>query len=115
MDSFVNRRVELAELDALPTSGLVVVFGRRRIGKTKLLTEWLRGRDGVYTQAIEGSTPLQLAQIHADVNARFDLPIEPRTWSDLFALFDAHHGPLVICIDEFPYLVAADPTLPSQL
>jgi AAA+ ATPase superfamily predicted ATPase len=38
VDTFVDRAAELAELDALARHhGLVVVFGRRRIGKTKLL------------------------------------------------------------------------------
>lgn len=116
MDAFVDRAAELAELDGLARHhGLVVVFGRRRIGKTKLLGEWLRRRGGLYSQAIEGSTTLQLAQIYADLRDGLGVAIEPRTWQELFALFDAHRGRLVVCIDELPYLVAADPTLPSVL
>jgi len=116
MDAFVDRATELAELDDLARHhGLVVVFGRRRIGKTKLLGEWLRRRGGLYSQAIEGSTPLQLAQVYADLRERLGVAIEPRTWQELFALFDAHRGRLVVCLDEFPYLVAADPSLPSVL
>ena len=39
---FVNRDAELRELDAAAKrGGLVVVFGRRRVGKTRLLRQWL--------------------------------------------------------------------------
>jgi len=47
---FLNRRDELARLDELVADragGLAVVWGRRRVGKTRLLVEWAR-RDGVY-------------------------------------------------------------------
>lgn len=116
MAAFVDRTAELAELDGLVRHhGLVVVFGRRRIGKTKLLGEWLRRRGGLYSQAIEGNAMLQLAQVHADLRGGLGVAIEPKTWQEMFALFDAHKGRLVVCIDEFPYLVTADPTLPSVL
>jgi AAA+ ATPase superfamily predicted ATPase len=53
MDEFVDRVTELAELDSpVRHRGFVVVFGRRRIGKTKLIGEWLRRRGGLYSQAI---------------------------------------------------------------
>jgi predicted AAA+ superfamily ATPase len=39
---FVNREVELRELDAAARrGGLLVLYGRRRIGKTRLLRHWL--------------------------------------------------------------------------
>lgn len=116
MDEFVDRVTELAELDGLIRHhGLVVVFGRRRIGKTKLIGEWLRRRGGLYSQAIESNTTLQVAQIYADLREHLGVAIEPKTWQELFSLFDAQHGRLVVCLDEFPYLVAADPSLPSVL
>ncbi|CAN5541261.1 ATP-binding protein [soil metagenome] len=111
---FVNRRVEL---DALTRErahgGLVVVFGRRRVGKTRLLGEWLKKEGGLYTQAIEAGRELQLAQTWADVRHGFQSTIEPRSWSDFFELVDLQPKPPTLCIDEFPYLVAADPSLPS--
>ena len=57
---FVNRTAELKELDALARAGgLLVVFGRRRVGKTRLLTHWLEGRHGLYSQAIEAAKEQQ--------------------------------------------------------
>ena len=47
---FVNRETELRELDAAARrGGLLVVYGRRRIGKTGLLRHWLQTRDGLYS------------------------------------------------------------------
>jgi hypothetical protein len=49
---FTNRVRELEALDASArVGGLVVLFGRRRVGKTRLLTHWLEKRSGVYSQA----------------------------------------------------------------
>ena len=51
---FVNREAELLELDKAATrGGLVVVYGRRRVGKTRLLRRWLYRRENLYSQAIE--------------------------------------------------------------
>ena len=46
---FLDRQDELSRLDKLArSSGLAVVFGRRRVGKTRLLLEWGARHDGVY-------------------------------------------------------------------
>lgn len=60
---FVNRAAELGELDAAASKGgLLAVHGRRRVGKTRLLVEWLGGRGGWYRQAIEGPLEMQVQQ-----------------------------------------------------
>jgi hypothetical protein len=45
---FVDRKQELARLDAIvhaPNAQLVALYGRRRIGKTTLLSHWLDHHD----------------------------------------------------------------------
>jgi AAA+ ATPase superfamily predicted ATPase len=114
--SFIDRKAELAELEALARrDGLVVIHGRRRVGKTRLLTEWLGRHGGLYSQAIEGSPTLQLGQLYLDLKENLKVQIEPRGWWDLLTLLDQQKGRLILCLDEFPYLVASDPTLPSLL
>lgn len=47
MDKFVDREAELDYLQTEYTrrgSALVVLYGRRRVGKTTLLTEFMRGK-----------------------------------------------------------------------
>lgn len=70
---FLARRRELERLHrvaAADESALVVVWGRRRIGKTRLLLEWLEGTQGCYWVADQSSAEIQrqyLAQQLASV------------------------------------------------
>lgn len=113
---FVNRAEELRLLDDhAAEGGLLVVFGRRRVGKTRLLTHWLRRRQGLYSQAIEASKEQQVAQVFEDLKPGLATSLTPRTFAELLELVDLQPKDLVLCLDEFPYLVAADPSLPSVL
>lgn len=114
-EQFVNRLEELARLRKLSSSGgLIVLFGRRRVGKSRLLLEWLKSENGIYTQAIEGSSAIQLQQIFEDLKGALNTEIVPKTWTELFELVSRVKSKVVLCIDEFPYLVQSDPNLPSQ-
>jgi AAA+ ATPase superfamily predicted ATPase len=114
--TFTNRTAELKELDAAATaSGLLVVFGRRRVGKTRLLAHWLKPHHGLYSQAIEAAKETQLEQVFRDIQDRLTTAIVPKSWAELFELLTLQKRQLIFCLDEFPYLVAADPSLPSVL
>ena len=116
MDLFVNRERELAELDrAAAHGGLVVVFGRRRIGKTRLLRQWLERHDGAYTQAIEAALDLQLEQVLQDIRPQVATDIAAKSWAELLEVLALQKEPWTLCLDEFPYLTAVDPSLPSRL
>lgn len=116
MLTFVNRKSELAELDAAAArGGLLVVYGRRRVGKTRLLRQWMEGRGGLFTQALEAPVEMQVAQVFADIRDRLETRIEPRSWDDLLEILSLQKKPWVLCLDEFPYLTARDTSLPSRL
>ena len=93
--------------------GLVVLFGRRRVEKTRLLTHWLEKRSGVYSQAIEAAVPMQIEQTVRDIGSALPQGIQPKTWMEFFELLRYGPAETVLCLDEFPYLVASDPSLPS--
>ena len=113
---FTNRAAELKELDAAVTAGgLLVMFGRRRVGKTRLLAHWLKPRQGLYSQAIEAGKETQLEQVFRDIQDRLTTSLVPKSWAELFELLALQKERLILCLDEFPYLVAADPSLPSVL
>jgi len=113
---FVNRKPELHELDvAARRGGLLVVYGRRRIGKTRLLRHWLQARDGLYSQAIEAQRDLQIQQVFQDLRAQLETRIVPKTWSELLEILTLQRRRWTLCLDEFPYLTAVDTSLPSQL
>ena len=114
--SFTNRTAELKELqNAMISGGLIVVFGRRRVGKTRLLAHWLGPLNGLYSQAIEGAKETQLEQVFRDVQERLPTSFVPKSWAELFELIGMQKEKWILCLDEFPYLVASDPSLPSVL
>lgn len=115
--SFTNRGAELKELDrAATTGGLLVVFGRRRVGKTRLLAHWLSQRGGYYSQAVESTSDIQLEQTYRDIQPQLSTSVQPKSWAEFFEILGLQKKKRwILCLDEFPYLVAADPSLPSVL
>lgn len=121
---FLNRHEEMARLNRLAQSDeaeLAVVWGRRRMGKTRLLLEWADKHKGVYYTADESSALIQrkyFALTLAQVLPGF-ADVEYPDWSALFmrlvrdALHIGWRGPLVI--DELPYLISTSPEFPSVL
>jgi AAA+ ATPase superfamily predicted ATPase len=113
---FANRGPELRELDtAAKRGGLLVVYGRRRVGKTRLLRRWLDERDGWYSQAIEAQRAMQVQQVFQDLRERLETQLVPKTWAELLEILALQKRRWVFCLDEFPYLTAVDTSLPSQL
>lgn len=111
---FVNRTKELALLER--SSGkLVVLFGRRRIGKTTLVEKWISGRPWVYSQAIEGNANIQIAQLRSDLASILPEGLVPRSWAEFFGALALIKEEIVLVIDEFPYLLNSSPDLASRL
>jgi AAA+ ATPase superfamily predicted ATPase len=121
---FLDRTDEMERLDRLAgrkTAGLVVLYGRRRIGKTRLLLEWCAEHGGAYTVADLSSAELQRTYFVTAVSRRLDglADLVFRDWRGLLSRLAREaagarwRGPLVI--DELPYLVGASPELPSVL
>ena len=60
---FLGRQHELSELNRLHQSSrfeFVVMYGRRRIGKTALINEFLKGKKGMYYVGIESNAKQNL-------------------------------------------------------
>jgi uncharacterized protein len=121
---FLDRHPELERLDALARgrdARLAVVFGRRRVGKTRLLLEWVERHGGLYTVADQSAPELQrsyLATSLSRVFPGFD-EVEYRDWTTLFTRLGREaarakwQGPLVL--DELPYLALGAPEIASVL
>ena len=113
---FTNRTQELKALAAAAKAGgLLVIFGRRRVGKTRLLTHWLKPQNGLYSQAIEAASGIQIEQVMQDMGSAFKTNIVPKNWGEFLELLSLQKGRAILCLDEFPYLVASDPSLPSVI
>lgn len=137
---FVNRRRELQQLDeflARKRSGLLVLYGRRRVGKTSLVSHWLdqltirqelAPENVLFWTATAQSAASQLrdfSQALMALDTRLTVPPTAEfsfpTWeaalgylADLANLRQAN-TPLVIVVDELTYLVQSDPALVSVL
>ncbi|WP_297535045.1 ATP-binding protein [Thermococcus sp.] len=120
---FINREAELSLLEERfggSKAEFIVVYGRRRVGKTALLLEFLRRNGGIYLLARETSETENLKRFSQRVAEHFNdgfLAKNPfQSWDALFEyLAQKSAERLAVVIDEFPYLVKANPALPSIL
>ena len=112
---FVNIINELEKIRN-DKSKLIVIFGRRRVGKSALIMEsQMRLKDGpkqYYSQAIEGPESMQIEQLCQDI-APLIPDVQVASWVDFFRLLALVTEPSLLALDEFPYLVKSQPSLSS--
>lgn len=122
---FVDREMELTFLERAWDSGraeFIVVYGRRRVGKTALLRTFCADRPHMFWVASLSSETI-LRQSFTDAIWQASHPDDPaagflyESWERAFqALADlAASRRHVVVIDEFSYLVGSDPSVPSVL
>lgn len=124
-DGFVGRDAELRHLSRAyrsDASELIVVYGRRRVGKTELLLHSLQGRPGIYVMGKTAPAALQLRELLHEAARVLDEPLlatmSTSSWKEaLSAIVSRYRGPgkLVLVLDEFQWMVGASPELPSVL
>lgn len=114
MSRFVNRIDELNLLKE-STAGLTLVFGRRRIGKTTLIERWGKQQSFFYSQAIEGGESIQISQLLEDLAGLVPAGLKASSWAEFLPILSLIRQKCVIALDEFPYLVKSQPSLPSRL
>ncbi len=117
----IDRRREIRQLQTLAAAppGLVILSGRRRVGKSFLLRVALTGDRVVHFQAEEQPRPLQLAAFARECTELVGgAPPAFGSWEDAFAFLDAQakrDGALVVVLDEFQYLAYRDEGLVSSV
>lgn len=120
--AFFNRKDELQALDERWTSKrgeLVVVFGRRRVGKSRLITHWGEQRRHLYYEATGGGERDHLEDISREIarvsglRAHEEQPLV--NWRAVFAAFEdlLEDGPILIALDEFQFLARQTPEIGS--
>lgn len=125
---FVDRQLEMAFLNNVLTrqhpgpGQFVMMYGRRRVGKTALLRAWAEQSGSAFTYWVAEKEPalLQRRKLFTAVLAglAIDLPVPQfESWADLWRGIaqlaqDRRH---ILIIDELPYAAEADPAMLSSL
>ncbi|MFZ1041862.1 MAG: ATP-binding protein [Anaerolineales bacterium] len=125
---FLDRDPELELLDRLwdsESAEFLVLYGRRRIGKTALLIEWMlrSSRRALYWVASPTSNTLQLQSFSkaiynfSHLDARAPDTFTYATWEQAFQEIGAlsKNERMALFIDEFTFLLETDPSIAGQL
>lgn len=120
---FIGRQSELTLFDDLWNSSraaLVILYGRRRVGKTRLMTHWLRdrGNRGLYWMAEATSALDQLRSFsqalhdfeNPDLPAPLDLTFPNWEYALRKVALLGKDERMVLFMDEFTYLLDVNPT-----
>ena len=120
---FIGREKELKALNNLYNSGkfeFAVIYGRRRIGKTELIKQFIEQKKSIYFMGIESNSKLNLENfsksileyssgISADTSfANFQVALEY-----VFQLAEKER--IILAIDEYPYVARSSKSLASTL
>lgn len=122
MEKFVDRKSEMETLQNeydRKGSSLVILYGRRRVGKTTLISEFIKDKEALFFLANEESE-VQNRNVFKDKVADFTgnsllKNAEVKSWDVIFkAVIDTEfeRKPVVV-IDEFQYIGKSNPAFPS--
>lgn len=98
-------------------SAFVVVYGRRRLGKSTLIKKVMTP-DDVYYMADQTERAHQISLLAKEIGLvfpDFDKVIYPDWQALLIAINHRTEKRFTLCLDEFPYLVKSSPELPALL
>ncbi len=128
MTKFVNREHELEQLNRFieqPGAQFVLVYGRRRVGKTTLLTTWAdqTGLPTLYWVAKRDPKGVSMADLARTVYAwdhgldYADVDIRPQGWETVFRMMAQAVGTrrAIVILDELPYALRQDAGLGSHI
>ena len=102
-------------------SSFVVIYGRRRVGKTTLIKEFIKDKKSIYflaNEEIEKENQKNLQQgLSESLNIEYIKDVNFNNWEGLFKLIpdctSNNNEKLIIIIDEFQYLCMVNKAFPS--
>lgn len=119
---FYGRRHELKMLEEHCNSShaeLAIIYGRRRIGKSELIKQFIKDKRALYFEAIENASQAQqinhfLIQLSEQLKApKYDC----KTWREVFDVLTdiVKKDKWVVAFDEFPWMVSRGSAVVSLL
>ena len=124
MSRFIGREPEMERLKGLlskRSASLIVVRGRRRIGKSRLLAEFGKGMKSYFFSGmppvLKMNAQLQREEFANQIE-RAGLPgVKPDDWGNLFWALSKHteKGKVLVVFDEISWMGGKDPTFLGKL
>lgn len=120
---FIGRERELATLNKLCASNkfeFIVIYGRRRVGKTALINQFIDGKNTIYFMGVESNAKQNLENFSKSI-IEYNTGIETETsFLSFQAALDyvfklSEKERLILAIDEYPYVARSSKSLASTL
>lgn len=116
-----GRKEELNHLKELYNSStfeFLVMYGRRRVGKTTILQEFAENTNSIFFPAREKNDALNLEDFSKVIQYHFDKNFIAsfQSWEDTFQYIGSKADQrIAVIIDEFPYIIEENPSVKSIL
>ena len=120
---FIGRERDLTALNRLYTSEkfeFAVIYGRRRVGKTALISEFIKDKKAVYFMGVESNEKQNLENFSKSIMEYSSGILADTSFSSFQAALEyvfklGENERLVLAIDEYPYVARASESLASTL
>src|SRR5260221_649620 len=122
---FLGRKKELAALEQAwraESGAFIPIYGRRRVGKSELVVKFLASKPAIYVTGKVAPAELQIREFLRAAGRALREPLladhSAPDWPTAFRIVEERWkgvGKLIIALDEFQWMAAASPELPSVL
>ncbi len=120
---FIGRKNEILQLNQLYNSGkfeFAVIYGRRRVGKTAIINEFIKNKDSVFFTGVETNEKQNLENLskcilefYTGISTDFSFASFQAALEYVFKLSENRR--IILCIDEYPYVARSSSSLASTL
>jgi len=116
---FTDRKKEIAFLEKKykeTSAQVIVIYGRRRVGKSCLIQEFIKNKRSVYYLASKTVPDLQIGDFIESVSRALDdnkITDLKNDWETVIKHLTESQERIIIAIDEFPYLIESDKAVTS--
>ncbi|MCH4886956.1 ATP-binding protein [Acidaminobacter sp. JC074] len=115
---FIGRKNELKTLEKFysrESFQLVTLYGRRRVGKTELIQQFIKNKEALFFSAEETTSLENLRKLSKEYEKFIEKPIGTfGNWDDFFNALDYESKKYIFVIDELPYICESDTSFLSK-
>ncbi len=107
---FIDRVEELNKLkEFFESKRVALIYGRRRIGKTRLILEFIKNKNFLYLLAVDKGYEYNLRKFSGEISKKYKVPgLRFKNYKEMFEFLNETKTE-IIAIDEFGYIIEAIP------